>query len=236
MQISSGGVVISFSGQSISVPRWRSLRNLEGASTWWDKCGIVDGYITNLDPDQGAIGQPDNSGARGGLYYDTGYVNTSVTVRTTGYRTVDGGGAPLVCINPDAPELGLTMYYEPDFVFGQGFWVLWNLGRQPSDISVISSFQEDIADGTPLEIEMVVGGDTVYCYGNGELKITSTIPVALQGSTLHGISIDVNSVPGRPANLPVIEYPPTVRPIGYGTLFVDDVWNNGGAWADGGIR
>jgi len=229
-----GGSRVRYAGKRIVSNRLRSAHTLPGQSNYWDVGGIVDGFYTNTNPDQGAIAQPDNPGGRCAFYEDTGAVDVDVSVLWPGNYSTQGNCGPIVCINPDVAAFGLCFYYE-QLLFG-GVYVVWLLGRQPSDIT-IHAFGAigagEHAEGDPLELKMSVRGDTVYCYANGNYRMACVIPAALQGSTLHGVSIDVNGVPGRPANLPVAVAPHTVvREVGAPWLLESGVWNDSGAWND----
>jgi hypothetical protein len=235
------GEIVSIGGTipTLGVP-WISANTNTGASNWWDEVGVVNSggvtYYTNPNPDQGAGAQPNNSGARGCAYYTTGF--TDVSVEVTWYGVYDGGSAgPIVCINPNDSKFGLTLYYED---FG-AFWAyfLWNVGRQPDDITIAASaIAPAHTSGVPVVLRMDVVSNSVKCYVNGSLitllnagtglsSTTYPVPSGLVGSTLHGISIDVNkNGPQPPAgstepeiiawpynragNLTVAAYPATI--------------------------
>ena len=189
------GIAGRFGGEKIAVRGLRNNYRLPGQSNWWNPCGIADGYFTNLAPDSGAIGQPDIPGARAGLYEDTGIVNASVELTWNGVDHV--GAGPAACINPDADDFGLGLWYE-NLLYG-GTVVLWALGRQPSDIRIIA-LQNDAGyhtTGTPVTLRLDVTGDVVKCYRDNELMITETVPAELAGSTIHGLSVDINGMTPR---------------------------------------
>ena len=178
---------------------------------WWNPCGVVNGYYTNLAPDDGPIGKPDNPGARAGLHENTGQKNVSVEV--VWYGNSQYGAGPTVCINPDAKDFGLGFWYEK-LLYG-GTLVLWALGRQPSDIRMIACLNDAgyHTDGTPVKLRMDVIGNSVKCYRDNELMITETVPDELVGSTIHGLSVDVNAAQPRQPNLPCAVAPYTWRAI-----------------------
>lgn len=207
--IAADGTRLAVAGTRLAVPSWRSCHHLPGASSWWDRCGIHNGWFTNLNPDQGAIAQPNNSGARCAVYQETGRAN--ITVTTTWAGNHGGGvGGPMVCVDPDDNDFGLCFLYEYDLF--DGTWVLWAMGRQPDDLRVVASLNDPDAhvDEVDMVVSMVVDDGEVRCYADDVLKITEDIPAGLVGSTLHGIAVDVNAAVGRPANLPVIQAPYTI--------------------------
>lgn len=201
MLVDTAGVTPTIDGVLPVLPWWRSAHRLPGASSWWDRIGVVGGYWTNLDPDQGAAQQPDNSGARCAAWAETG--SADVTVAVTWPGTTDTGSAgPMACIAPDADEFGLSFTLEP--IYG-GVWVLWEMGRQPDDLTLIAtSTAISHTPGTPRLLSMTVTGSVVTCRVDGAVLFVEDIPEPLQGSTLHGAAVDVNAVAGRPANLPAL--------------------------------
>ena len=126
-------------------------------------------------------------------------------------------GFPIACINHDDPDWGLAFCYEAQ-IWG-GAYVLWAMGRRPDQIRVVRSAGGGKnapggkhVEGTPMFLEMRVQGNTVTCLANGNEILKSPIPKALVGSTTHGFGLDVNLVPGRPANFEVIDGPFVIAP------------------------
>mgnify|MGYP003404851997 FL=1 len=190
----------------------KSLRsNHLFSDKWWNPCGVVNRYYTNLAPDDGPIGKPENPGARAGLHENTGVKNVSVEVVWCGNSQY--GAGPTVCINPDAKDFGLGFWYEK-LLYG-GTLVLWALGRQPSDIRMIACLNDAgyHTDGAPVKLRMDVIGNSVKCYRDNELMITETVPDELVGSTIHGLSVDVNAAQPRQPNLPCAVAPYSWRAI-----------------------
>ena len=242
--VSTGGTI-----PTLAVP-WISANTNTGASNWWDEIGVVDSggvtYYTNPNPNQGAGAQPNNSGARSCAYYNTGF--TDVSVEVTWYGVYNAGSSgPIVCINPDEEDFGLTFYIE-NFGGSTGWvYVLWNVGRQPNDISPAALAQtSDHTSGVPVVLRMDVVNNNVKCYADGVLitlvnadtGLSSdtyaipgpSFPNGLSGSTMHGVSIDVNkngpqpsqgSTPpeiidfpyNRTGNLTVATYPVTITEL-----------------------
>lgn len=201
-----GGTRIAVNGSVLKKSCIRSAHKLSGASNWWNPAGVVGGYYTNLNPDDGAVAQSDVPGARAALYQESGIENVTVSCVWNGVHS-GGVGGPLACVNFDASEFGLNFVYEHD-LFG-GTWVLWELGRQPSDIAALATTNEPAAhsDGVDIELAIEIRGTQATCYAGGVSKIVATVPVALRGSTIHGVAVDVNAVTNRPANLPILEAP-----------------------------
>lgn len=205
--LSVGGARLGLGG-AVGVPAWRSAHRLTGASNWWNPMGVVSGHYANLAPDDGTPGQPDVPGARAALYQETGISEVTVSVTWPGVHA-NGVGGPMVCVNPDADEFGLAFVYEHDLF--SGTWVLWEMGRQPDDVAVLGS-QNDPGghtDETAVQLSIEVRGTQATCRVDGVSKIVATIPVALQGSTIHGVIVDVNAVTDRPPNVPVLQAPYT---------------------------
>ncbi len=191
--------------------RLRSNHLLPGASNWWNPCGVVNGFYTNLAPDDGDIMQPDVPGARAGMYQDTGVSNVSVELVWRGFDRYQAG--PMVCINPDASDFGIGFWYEK-LIYG-GTAVLWALGRQPSNIRMIAQKNDSgyHASGSHMTLRMDVIGDVVKCYRDGVLMMTETVPAELVGSTIHGLSVDVNKADPRLPRQPCAVAPYKVRAI-----------------------
>ena len=195
---------------------WISADTNAGASSWWDQVGIItsDGntYYTNPNPDQGAAGQPNNSGARGCAYYTTGFTDVSVEVTWKGLPSAQAG--PVVCINPNDDKFGLALYYEDFGDYGYKY-VLWNLGQEPNEITIAATASAPThTPGVPVVLKMEVVGRFLTCYVDGSaislVRNAAGPPAAsatydiqtyaagLYGSTLHGISIDVNKNGSQP--------------------------------------
>lgn len=200
------GTRLGIAGSVIRLPALRSAHRLSGASNWWNPAGISGGYYTNLAPDGGAIAQPDNPGGRAALYIETGAEEVTVSCTWNGVHA-GGVGGPMACVVPSATEFGLSFVYEHDLF--SGTWVLWELGRQPDDVAALATANEPGAhsDGVDIELSIQIRGTQVTCFAGGVSKIVSTVPVALRGSTLHGVAVDVNAVTDRPPNLPVLAAP-----------------------------
>jgi hypothetical protein len=235
--VSIGGTI-----PTLAVP-WTSAHSLAGQDNWWDEIGVVDiggvSYYTNPNPDQGAGAQPNNSGARGCALYNTEFTDVSVEVIWPGVYA-SGQSGPVVCINPDEDAFGLCLYLE-DFG-GQWVHTLWDLGRKPNDLRPAAvAFADAHTSGDPVVLRMDVVGNNLKCYQDGVLLTlnnavtglpsdTYPIPSELAGSTVHGVSIDVNKngpqVPNgatpeeienfpynRTGNLPAGVYPFTIMEL-----------------------
>jgi len=224
------GIATRLGGQKIAVRGLRSNHRLPGQSNWWNPCGIADGYFTNLAPDSGATGQPDIPGARAGLYEDTGIVNASVELTWNGVDHV--GAGPAACINPDADDFGLGLWFENN-IYG-GVVALWALGRRPSDIRLIATAPDaGYYSGQPIVLRMDVTGDIVKCYRDGDLMITETVPAELAGSAIHGLSVDVNGMSPRLPNAPCAPSDSySVTDISTGWMFEGGEWQAAGRWID----
>jgi hypothetical protein len=160
------------------------------------------GDFTNLEPDLGAIMQPNNSGARCGIYQESNDSDVTVTATWSGDHSA-GVGAPMVCVNPNDDDFGLAFVYEYE-LFG-GTYVLWAMGRQPDDVRVVFAVNDPgHIDGAPIELAVRVSGSTVTCFADGGEILEDEVPLGLRASTMHGLAIDVNAAPGRSADLPVI--------------------------------
>ena len=185
---------------------------------WWDPLVLRGGVPVNPKPDKGAAGQPNNPGARAVAYQDFGpeYAdNFTVGVQWNGEH--GAVGFPIACINHDDPDWGLAFCYEMQ-IWG-GAYVLWAMGRRPDQIRVVRSagrWKERTwrqARGRHAHVPRNgVQGNTVTCLANGNEILKSPIPKALVGSTTHGFGLDVNLVPGRPANFEVIDGPFVIAP------------------------
>ena len=64
-----------------------------------------------------------------------------------------------------------------------------------------------------MHLEMQVEANKIACFADGKPILTSPIPPALVGSTVHGFGLDVNPAPGRPPDLEVINGPFTITPL-----------------------
>jgi hypothetical protein len=228
-------------------PLITSFHTLTGASSWWDPIGTVvkDGkqWFTNPNPDQGPAAGSNGatgSGARAGVFTDTGL--TDVSVSSTRHSAPRGHSGPVVCINPDDTKFGLTLFLEDFFGTGALSYVLWELGRQPSDIDLVASASApNRVEGHDVVLRMDVEGGILKCYAD-DVLITfkhrytdlvsttydiSTLAPGLLNSTLHGMSVDVNgdgpqtdamklgTVPfERQGNIPCAIYPTLILPYG----------------------
>jgi len=190
------------SSSRLNIPTWKSAHKLSGQDNFWNPAGIVGGYFTDTAPDSataGTLGGP--PGARAALYEDFGMSDVDVTLVWNGVHDAQAG--PMVCINTAEDEFGLTFYRETSGVLAG--WHLWNVGRDPSQLtSAMPAVAQDAphVDGDDVTLRMVVDGDNLKCYGDGDLKFDYTIPANLLGSTIHGVSVDVHLYSGRPADLP----------------------------------
>lgn len=219
-----------------------SFDTLAGASSWWDPIGTVvkDGkqWFTNPTPNQdpaaGTNGST-GSGARAGVFTDTGL--TDVSVSSTRHSAPRGHSGPVVCINPDDTKFGLALYLEDFYGNGALSYILWELGRQPSDIDLVASASApNRVEGHDVVLRMDVEGGILKCYAD-DVLITwiggsttydiSTLAPGLLNSTLHGMSVDVNgdgpqtaamragTVPfERQGNIPCAIYPTLILPYG----------------------
>lgn len=205
------GTRLEVGGDLLHLPPWRSAHRLPGQSNWWNPAGVVNGYYTNLAPDDAPIMLPDAPGARAVLYEDTGLEECTISCVWTGAHDAGTIGGPIACVNPDAPEFSLCFVYEFG-IFG-GTWACWHLGRQPDDIELIvpdaiKNEPTGHVSGVPVELSIQIVGNQAICRADGVEKINYTIPVSLRGSTIHGVLIDVNG--SRQPNEPVLVAPYTI--------------------------
>jgi hypothetical protein len=182
---------------------------------WWDPLELRNAAPVNTNPDKGAIGQPDNAAGRTAAYQDFGpdYAD-NFTIGTWWNGKHHAHGFPIACINLENPDWGLAFCYEPQIA--GGVYVLWAMGRQPHQIKVVKGKGAKGVkhmDGTPVFLEMRVNGGAVTCLADGRQILTSPIPAALVGATVHGFGLDVNPVPARPPNVKVISGPFVIAPL-----------------------
>lgn len=219
------------SGSTVAIPEtafqnWHSSHTLSGAYDWWDPCGIVDGHYTNLLPDKDPAAFPNNPGGRASIWQETGVANSTIRVVWPGVHA-DGKCGIMACMVPSDTDFALGFNYESAL----GLWVLWKLGKQPSDISYLGYVAGDHTDGVPVVLSVVISGtSTITCKADGTTVITATIPAGLQGSTKHGIFIDVNRVPGRPKNVPGLLAPFYCNLAEW--AFESGEWDDAGYWLD----
>ena len=224
------GAAIHF-GSNVAIPEtafqnWHSSHYLSGAYDWWDPAGIVDGYYTNLSPDLDPAVLPNNPGGRASIWQETGVVNSTIRVVWPGVHA-NGIGGVMACLVSSATKFALGFYYDSD----SSLWVLCELGKQPSNRATASSVAGTHTDGTPVVLEVVISGtSTITCKADGVTKITATIPASLQGSTKHGIFVDVGGVADRPKNVPVLLAPFYVNQSEW--VFESEVWDDAGYWLD----
>ncbi len=223
-------------------PLITSFDTLAGASSWWDPIGTVvkDGkqWFTNPNPDQGPAAGSNGatgSGARAGVFTDTGL--TDVSVSSTRHSAPRGHSGPVVCINPDDTKFGLALFLEDFYGTGALSYVLWELGRQPDDLDpILFAFAPNRVEGHDVVLRMDVEGGILKCYAD-DVLITwiggsttydiSALAPGLLNSTLHGMSVDVNgdgpqtdamklgTVPfERQGNIPCAIYPTLILPYG----------------------
>lgn len=219
-------------GAKLAIPsakfqNWHSSHYLLGAYDWWNPCGIVDGHYTNLAPDQDQAILPWNPGGRSSLWRETGLTDLKLSVEWPGVHA-DGECGLMACMVEDESEFALGFNYES----GLGSWVLWELGRQPNEISAIDLTVDAHTDGEPVTLSVEISGTTITCKANGVTKITHTIPAALQGSTRHGIFVDVNRVEGRPANVPGLVADFRINDSDDEWVFFYGEWDDLGYWKD----
>jgi len=189
---------------------WRSAN--DDHPRWWDPIGLYQGSPVNTRPDLGPIAQPDNAGGRSAAYQDFGKEygdNFRVGLTWNGKHHAPAG--PLACINLDDPDWALTFVFEPE-IYG-GTYVLWAMGRQPHQIRVVAAKAGKHANGVPQYFEMRVRKGAVTCFADQDEILASPIPAGLVGATRHGFCLDVNPVPGRPANVEVIKGPFVLAPL-----------------------
>ena len=109
-------------------------------------------------------------------------------------------------VDKATPEAVVCMQYQ----FDPGWSVRW------SDLTETWADLLDAGyhmDGTPVTLRMDVIGNSVKCYRDNELMITETVPDELVGSTIHGLSVDVNAAQPRQPNLPCAVAPYSWRAI-----------------------
>ena len=190
---------------------WRSTH--DDHPRWWDLLELRGHLPVNIRPDHGPIVQPDNSGGRASAYRDFGAAfsdDFSIGVSWNGRHQAPG--CPVACINLEDPDWGLAFCYEPEIEGGA--YILWALGRQPNNIRVVQSAKgPSHADGAPMYFEMQVHKGAVRCLADDGEILTAAIPPALVGSTIHGVLVDVNPVPGRLADVEVIDGPFTISKL-----------------------
>jgi hypothetical protein len=188
-----------------------------GHQNWFNPCGIVNGHYTNLNPDNEQAALRDNPGGRAYMFRETGAANVTLEVVWPGVHSEDGLAyhgecGILACVDLANPAYGMGFNYESGF----GAWVLWGaVGREPYNIamagySILDAQSEAWPSGTPATLRVEISGSSIVCKVDGVIKCSATIPAALVGMTKHGVYVDVNRVPGRPANLPGLVAPFTV--------------------------
>lgn len=161
LRIDSSAVLID--GNKVTLPAWKSAHLLSGASNWWDRAGVVGGYFTNLDPDTGAAQQPNNPGGRACLYQETGLPNVSIECDWHG---IHGAGCfPVVCIDETNAAFGIGFWRE--IFLGQ--WRVWELGKQPDDITGLQT-------------------DTLIDVSGGELASDTGVTTFTMAA--HGLAVD----------------------------------------------
>lgn len=186
---------------------WKSAH--DDHPKWWDQIAIHQGKPVNVKPDQGKIAQPDNSGARCAAYQDFGpkYAD-NFSIGTWWNGKHEAVGCTTACVNLEHPDWGLAFCYEP--LIAGGVFVLWAMGRRPNEIRVLKaggSVGARHVNGTKMFLEMQVRGAEVTCLADEKEILKNEIPKPLLGSSIHGVIIDVNPSPGRPANKEVISGP-----------------------------
>lgn len=194
------------------VPRTRMFSAHHDFPDWWNPCGIVNGHWTNLAPDDAPIMQPDAPGGRSMAVMVTPWADVEVTVTWPGVHA-DGAGGPIIHAEGTEFHGGLSFCYEPDLF--AGLWVLWGIGLQPDEVVLLAASGSPAhVDGTPVVLGISLAGETVTCTVDGAPVIVEEFPHDDAGPMhYHGVVVDVNAVPGRPANLPVLVDDLTITPI-----------------------
>lgn len=195
------------------VPRTRGMSAHGFYPDWWNRIGLnAEGNWANLDPDDAPIMQPDAPGGRSALIVATPWKNVTVTCTWLGDHSKGVGGV-LAHAEGSESHGGLSFCREPD-LFG-GLWVLWAIGTFPDEIYVIAATSgPPHADGTPAVLGITTIGSQVICTVDGEEVLSEIVPHG-PGNSLHyhGLVIDVNTVPGRPAGLSVFADDLSITPI-----------------------
>lgn len=194
------------------VPRTRIISAHHAYSDWWNPCGVHNGYWTNLAPDQAPIMQPDAPGGRAAAVQATPWRDVEVTVTWPGVHA-DGAGGPIIHAEGTEFHGGLAFCCEPELL--GGLWVLWGIGLQPDGIVLLGAASAAAhVDGTPVVLGISLAGETVTCTVDGTPVIVEDFPHDDDDSLhFHGVVVDVNGVPGRPANVPVLVDDLTITPI-----------------------
>lgn len=178
--------------------------HLENPS-WWDPLELRNNSPVNTQPDQGPIVRPGNSGGRASAYRDFGTKFSDqfrLGIRWNGNHQAPA--FPIACINADHTDWGLAFCYEPEIE--HGVYVLWALGRRPDNIHIVKYAKgPDHSDGQSVLFEMEIDGTLVSCLVDGKRVLSTGIPEKLIGSHVHGFGLDVNPVPGRIADVEVID-------------------------------
>lgn len=212
-----GGIIEWWDYPDGAVPTWSQGYTLN--PLWWDELEILNGTIVNPDPDDGAIAQQNNSGARACLYRNMPWSADGVRahVELAGAHADVGHGAPIFCIDTADDDFGIGIFYED----GLNTWVTWLIGRRPDQISSIDSAAGGELDVRSYDVEVV--DNVITAYHEGVAVLSTPIPVNLQGNTTHGVLTDINEVSGRPANTQVFKGPVVFAPASHDTASIDYV-------------
>lgn len=183
---------------------WTNAYDLE--PTLWDDIEISGNTLACPTPTGGTPGV--DPAGRAAIFRDFGDAYSGgVHVRCIWNPTDPNDvGGPMVHVVPNAPMFGLGFYYEP----GLDCFLLWAIGREPSDVSPVAVSALGLILTGPMVLEIISDGTTVNCYQDGNLRITAAVPAELVGSTVHGIEIDVEDTS---AHLPVVLPPLLWTPL-----------------------
>lgn len=214
-----GGALLSFDSEILRFPAWRNCADIPGASNYWDRCGSIGGYFSDINPTVAA------TYARAGLY-QLATADATLSVTWPGIHLA-GNSGPLMCVTPDATEFGLHFIYDLD----TSQWALWEIGKQSTDKTLLGSAAGSHSDGVSVVLSAEVVGNQITCKADGVTKITATIPAALYGSSLHGIAVDIKSVTRTP-NLQSLASPYSLSLDARKWLEADGVWDDGAYWLD----
>ena len=176
---------------------------------WWDQVHLLHGSPVITDPDRGKVMQTDNSGARAAFYRDfgpDGDTQISVSINWNGVYPYEC--SPLLHVNPGEPDFGIGAWYVTQwFVF-----LVATVGRRPDELRLLARVPFDHTYGISRRIELRSTGRWMTIWTSlieagqplEQVGPEFAIPSRLQGSTMHGVAVDINQDPKRPANQPVV--------------------------------
>jgi hypothetical protein len=208
--------------ETLTTGEWVDAHSIYPA--WFDEVEYRDDAWMIPDPDRGEIGVVTNSGARGAAWREFpsqlagGF---SASCMWTGQRPYEG--SPLIHVNPDDANFGIGLWPIADFAkLDSGpipTWLLGVIGRKPSEFDSLPKAwtrgEVDHVDGTPQRLELRSNGVEVSAWVDGSRILGPVaIPAGLLGSSRHGICLDVNQDPSRPAHVPVLSGPLLVESLG----------------------